>query len=714
MKTLIAASMMCAYSTLEFPPINPPETVEYYSKLPTAITMETASDEIYSELEAGTFGKLPNGAATTLLNTKKPAIELALKTRKGGEAGFLAMLEALRLSGISINAGSLELASEPSRDQGLSFPYWYLQILSRGENFEANLGLNDLALGLSKVTNVPSEIMLKALQDDFKALNASTDKGTIYFVNYLNGLSNMNSGFNSLQLGLLWLRLEAELVVRGNSIKRFSTPDFNTNCDSTSKDLVKKPELVKKNSAFGETIKITESYNSDSPANAKRSLDRLVNFIKAHSGVMKAFTASYRSRLVGTDQLVRTKTKTNGEKRNYEVQFVPKLKDSAETQCLSALAYSAGVQMKSDFGKDFLKGTKVDFTLHDSLGQERIAFELGQSTNKNFRAEIGDNGVVKSTLVGLAQTKTLSPQAKAVELKVPMKVEFNLSVLEYLSPVDGRDESNVVDALLAMEKLQEKNKKKSFMVAVPVRDWMEKPEGQLSFTINGQDSKNSGSLNANQYSFIATSGAVNSKLTFTLGPQTTLNPGFPPGMPLPPGFPPEMANPSLVIMDEGSFDLNSNIRHDIISSGVCDICRPEDGEYNFQAEHSDIAVAKNAKANPGLVFMGPMQIDRKTMMIKSRVMISIFQTKLTWYKKLDGKTCPGVPSGPPATNGSKVIDHMPKQMIELEIPFTEKDGVIVVKSSYEVPFDYALETHQFPYKIPATLYLNLDMKIPMP
>jgi len=719
---------MCAYSLTDLSDPKPQE-IEYYPSFPTSISTH-AQDEELSELEAGAFNKLPSEASSIQLNTKKPAIELALTTSKGGPAGFLSLLEALRLSGISIKHDTTVLAAEPSRNQGLTFPFWYIQLLSRGELFEANLSLADLAQGLSLVTNVPADKMAQALRDDLMSLASSTNKGAQFFLNFVDGLTIRNkeatsllSGnsselrFNSLQLGLLWLRLEAELKISLEESKitsSYESSGLSSNCDSTSKDLVNNSEIVKKNPAFSNTIKVTESFNSDSPANARRSLDKLVNFVKTHSGVMKAFTASYRAGLVGGNELVRTKTKTHGERKNYEIQFVPKLKETDELRCFSALAYSAGVQVSKEIGKDFLKGNKVNFSLEESLGQDRIAFELApQVTNKKFSAVIGDNGFVRSPLIGLAQTKAISAKARAVQLKVPMKVEFNLSVLEYLTPVEGRDESNVVDAILAMEKLQERNKKKVFMVSIPVKDWMEAPEGYLSFTILGQDTQSSQSLSPDRFISITTTGSVSSKLTYNLGPQTAFNPGWPNGVPVPPGFPEELLNPSLVLVDDGIFDLTSELKHDIMANGECDPCRPEDGKYAYQAKYNDKAVSNRVKAAPGYTFVGPLSLDRKTMKLKTRIMLNVFKAKLNWRKTLDGDTCPGS-GGSPGDSGSRMIDHMPKKGFELEVPFVEKDGVITVKSSYEIPLDYSLDSHQFPYKIPASLFIVLNMKIPLP
>ena len=712
---MVSASLMCAFSSFYSPELSRPTPPQYYAKLPQQVTVTQAKADVAQALEGGVFGKLPATAATMVLNTKRPAVELAMATKKGGEAGFLAMIEALRLSGFAIAEKETILKAEATRDQGVTLPYWYLQILSRGENFEAKLSLKDFITGLSQAVNVPAADLEKAFTDDLRDLSSSPNEGVKFFGEYVNALNMTTSEevqLGQLQLALLWMRLEAELALRSSPNKRMKMVE---GCDAAATTSINNAEIAGKGKSFQRTIKITEANNSDSPANAKRSLDRLVNFVKTHSAIMKAFSAAYKFTLAGGAPLVRTKNKTAGEKKALELQFVPRVKESDELRCFSAIAYSAGVKLNRDLGADFMKDNKITFHIEKAYEKKRIGFDYGNNNYTNtFSATVNDKGIVKAQLIGLPQDKVLPANAKPIMLKVPVKFETELSVLDYVSPVPGRDAEVVVDALLAMEKLQGKNKIKSDTIIIPVKDWVESAEGTITVAVMGQNSISSTTGDSSRTVETDWSGYIRSKIDYFITSKSVLNPGWPTGVPMPPGMPPELKNPSLTIMDDGVGAALAGMRYRSAERGVCDICRPEDGNYDFSREEKNKLVSTGAPVASGSTFMGPMQIDRKNKKLTAKLMVSTLRANMNWSIKYDGGRCKDA-EAPQNENGFKEFVSMPVQFFELEIPYEEVDGVATITKSYEVFFDYRLNHQdQVEYSIPASLNLTFDLRIPLP
>ena len=264
-----------------------------------------------------------------------------------------------------------------------------------------------------------------------------------------------------------------------------------------------------------------------------------------------------------------------------------------------------------------------------------------------------------------------------------------------------------------MEKLHEENKRRSFTVMVPVKDWVEATEGTITFTVNGQTAHATPSGDSANSAMTFSRAHVRSKLIYKLTSKSVFNPGLPPGMPIPPGFPPELANPSLTVMDQGDFELDSLLSFDIRMSGICDPCKPEEGErYKLKIKYNDHATHTGVKVDSGYVFVGPMVLDRSSKTLKAKLMLTVAKAKLKWEKTVEGTPCRG--QGETEDSGSKAIEQMPKQMFDVEIPFEEKDGMILVQKTLEVPFDYKIDTHKFPYKVPSRLNLALDLKIPLP
>lgn len=736
MKTLVAASF-CAYSSFFSPEIQQPTLMSYrYPELPDKIKVTNPLVEEISGPDSGVFNQIGPEITNATLNLNQSAYNLALMTKAGSSQGFGALITALRLSGIEINHGSIKLKAQESRNQGLSFPYWYLQLIYRGDANDANISLKDLAQSMAKLyKQTPAENIEDAILTDIQSMHTSGNPGLRFFISYLDALNSNEEDlpsflgtdledtdqrakikFSSLQLALLTLKLEADIGSSYPENLKFSRVYFAEACGSTSKGLVNNPDIVKSSPAFGKLIKITEADNADNPIQAKKSLDRLTNFVKSHSAVLKLFTAKISKNLIGGAPLIRTKNKTAGEKKVFELTFSPRIMSSDELQCFKTLAMSSGIIVNFNPGQDFLEGTKVKMGLEKTFDIERLFYDLGNGIRSQLiTTKIDAQGKAKADVMGMPQDRQIPASAKPIIVNVPVKIATEVELLKYLTPDPARREEVVLDALLELEKLSNKDKIRGTVSYIPVRDWVEKPEGTIALSVGGHYADSESKNTQTSKTFTKISANHRSRMWVQLGAKSVFSPGWPQGVPLPPGMPEEMTSPSLHVMDNPRFFMSSDLKKVTNTTYECDVCRPEDGWADLKINFEDKKKGGLSEVQPNHLVVFPMKINRNKRTISTSMAVVMTDILAKWRKNSTGRSCPNNPEGFfGESSGQYQINDKYEHTFEVEINYEEIDGVAVVKKGYEVDFGYTIEAKKDAgITIPAKMMLSFDFRIPL-
>lgn len=691
-------------------------------------------------LDVGAYAELPAEASLPTLDPKltfeEQARALGRLVRAGGRPGFLALIQALRHSGIAIASPTGALAPIAGRQQGIVMSLTTLQMMSHelATTTEQPLTsyLDSLAAMLSKTSSADvGQALLKSLHKmvgspnmgvRFLALVIAELRPSATSAWLLSAETPEKIVVSPLQMALLGMRFSAELAARRapgigmKSIPRLGTT--SSDCLQAAGEQVQDAPTVQQGESFDEMIRLTERDSTENPAYVERNLRRLSEFLRLHALALKSFdflvSAGARERL----PLIRTKTTEKGERKTLFLEFKPSYLENETTRCLDELTTALNLKrLKKPADNDFFNEVKVKISFSKVFDKHRLVFSaFGQALETTTNQKLNGKGVVEVPMYGAPQPQQIPANFKPYLVSVPTTIEYEAPVMDFFEATDTEGEA-AVRGLLALDRANEAKRKKTFTIAV--QDWIGKAEGTVTGAISANFHKQTVQRTSDK------TVTTKTDFDFDLTNIVRLSPGsqiIPPvNFPVP-NLPPQYQMPQLAARYSFSGTAVSNFsRGDHEVSKCWDPCDPKvTGQHKVNRVTTENFMAAGVEPDSQSVFQGPWSIDTRAGLVRFTMMLRTPNKTGQGVASVDETACDGDPAPEPKPPVITPINDVQGfyKTVAVEVPFTLEDGVAVVKKKLHRDFGIPKYVHTSgsgtTVRLPATLDIEVDVKLPLP